>query len=296
MTLAGRSAGGACPPTRIVRNAAGSMRASAVGTSDVRVHPSAAARATASASNASCTVHGVPVTSERVTTDSPPTWESGRQASQRSAVGIDAEAGAGGSRRRLDRGVGEDDELRLAGGAAGGHDERVAVLDGLVEPRRGQRAASRAGGREPRVDGEHGVAVGPRALQRRRRRARPAASRATRRAMGGSVRTARVRLGRHDRPRARPVPSGWRSWVAGARPRTLPAAVVPVLVGTACVAGEADVSAPACARGRRRRARRCRSAPTSPTTTATACAAPTIPAAASVRSGSSAGGSSRRAR
>ena len=40
-----------------------------------------------------------------------------------------------------------------------------------------------------------------------------------------------------------PPPTGWRSWVAGARPRTLPAAVVPVLVGTACAVGEADVVA-----------------------------------------------------
>lgn len=32
-------------------------------------------------------------------------------------------------------------------------------------------------------------------------------------------------------------------WVAGARPRTLPASVVPVLVGTACAAGEVDVIA-----------------------------------------------------
>ena len=32
-------------------------------------------------------------------------------------------------------------------------------------------------------------------------------------------------------------PTGWRLWLAGARPRTLPAAVVPVLVGTAVAAG-----------------------------------------------------------
>ncbi|MBA2283458.1 MAG: 1,4-dihydroxy-2-naphthoate polyprenyltransferase, partial [Acidimicrobiia bacterium] len=30
----------------------------------------------------------------------------------------------------------------------------------------------------------------------------------------------------------------WKVWVQGARPRTLPAAVVPVLVGTACAVGE----------------------------------------------------------
>jgi 1,4-dihydroxy-2-naphthoate octaprenyltransferase len=44
-------------------------------------------------------------------------------------------------------------------------------------------------------------------------------------------------------PDAPAAPTGWRSWVAGARPRTLPAAVVPVLVGTACVVGEGDVIA-----------------------------------------------------
>jgi 1,4-dihydroxy-2-naphthoate octaprenyltransferase len=43
-------------------------------------------------------------------------------------------------------------------------------------------------------------------------------------------------------PPASPPPTGWRSWLAGARPRTLPAAVVPVLVGTACAAGEVDVA------------------------------------------------------
>jgi 1,4-dihydroxy-2-naphthoate octaprenyltransferase len=42
---------------------------------------------------------------------------------------------------------------------------------------------------------------------------------------------------------APPPPVGWRSWLAGARPRTLPAAVVPVLVGTAAATGVGDVIA-----------------------------------------------------
>ncbi|MFO7281266.1 MAG: 1,4-dihydroxy-2-naphthoate polyprenyltransferase [Thermoanaerobacterales bacterium] len=39
------------------------------------------------------------------------------------------------------------------------------------------------------------------------------------------------------------APPSWRDWIDGARPRTLPAAVVPVLVGTACAAGRTDVVA-----------------------------------------------------
>lgn len=38
-------------------------------------------------------------------------------------------------------------------------------------------------------------------------------------------------------PSRPPLPTGWRVWVLGARPRTLPAAVAPVLVGTAAARG-----------------------------------------------------------
>jgi 1,4-dihydroxy-2-naphthoate octaprenyltransferase len=44
-------------------------------------------------------------------------------------------------------------------------------------------------------------------------------------------------------PPARAIPTGWRAWLAGARPRTLPAAIVPVLVGTAAANGVAEVVA-----------------------------------------------------
>ncbi|MBI2709483.1 MAG: 1,4-dihydroxy-2-naphthoate polyprenyltransferase [Actinobacteria bacterium] len=43
--------------------------------------------------------------------------------------------------------------------------------------------------------------------------------------------------GRRAPGAVRPAPNGLALWVAGARPRTLPAAVVPVLVGTAAAAG-----------------------------------------------------------
>ncbi len=46
-----------------------------------------------------------------------------------------------------------------------------------------------------------------------------------------------------DRP---PLPTDWRRWVLGARPRTLPAAVAPVLVGTAAAAGLGVRPGPRC--------------------------------------------------
>src|SRR5436190_20384101 len=45
-------------------------------------------------------------------------------------------------------------------------------------------------------------------------------------------------------PAASAPPRGLKLWLAGARPRTLPAAIVPVLVGTACAAGEVHASVP----------------------------------------------------
>ena len=73
--------------------------------------------------------------------------------------------------------------------------------------------------------------------------------------------------------------SGLRIWVMAARPRTLPAAIAPVLVGTAA-AVRGRRRAAALGRLRRRAGRRrssSRSAPTSPTTTPTPSAAPTPP-------------------
>ena len=62
-----------------MRNTAGSIRRSAVGTSDTWVAPTPS---TSTGSNDGSTVSDVPMTIARVTTLSPPTWDSGRQASQ----------------------------------------------------------------------------------------------------------------------------------------------------------------------------------------------------------------------
>ena len=109
---------------------------------------------------------------------------------------------------------------------------------------------------------------------------------------------------RRHASRSRPVPLPTRSrrtahnpawpdapaqWIAGARPRTLPAAVAPVLAGTAIAVWErrGGLVEGAARAGRRRCC--CRSASTTPTTTPTASAAPTT--TGSARCGSSAAGS-----
>ncbi len=69
--------------------------------------------------------------------------------------------------------------------------------------------------------------------------------------------------------------SGRRAWVLAARPATLTAALVPVLVGTAVRAGGGRVQAGAGARGALRRVHASRSARTSPTTSSTTRRAPT---------------------
>jgi hypothetical protein len=87
-TLAGRRAGGADPPRTTARNPDGSSRPRAVATRETRVAPPVrAAASTAAGSGAGRTVSGVPVCSALVTTERPPTWARGRQASQRSRPG-----------------------------------------------------------------------------------------------------------------------------------------------------------------------------------------------------------------
>ena len=238
-----------------------------------------------------------------VTTDSPPTWASGRHASQ-CVAGADAEATARRVRGCAHGVVGEHDALRRARGAARRDHERVAVgsvgitveatLAGGVERSTSGAArassAARAGGGSRGSTGQDRVAARPRRAAQRvderragrqvERDARPAIGAGMRRATGSDSAPA------HGRRMNR--------WVLGARPRTLPAAVVPVALGAAV----------GCRRGRRAlvdgaargasSASRCRSASTTPTTTATGSAAPTT--CASVRRGSSPAASRPRVR
>jgi len=86
-TLGARPDGGAAPPRSTERYPETSVRPSTVATRDTRVAPRRASSSTARGSNRSSTVHGVPVTRDRVITDNPPMCASGRQATQRSRAG-----------------------------------------------------------------------------------------------------------------------------------------------------------------------------------------------------------------
>ena len=162
--MAGRCSGMADPPSTTRRNAAGSSRPSAVGTSDTSVAgPPAAtgpaspgsAVAPAAASNPSWTTSGVPVTRP----GSRPTARRRAPAAGRPATGR-RRGRRPGRRWWPGRGphrvVGEHHGLGVAGRAAGGDDQGVAGLDRLVGPGRGQTragrgrgAAGQGGGRSP---------------------------------------------------------------------------------------------------------------------------------------------------
>ena len=114
-----------------------------------------------------------------------------------------ADAGRRGRRRRQHRVPAEDDLLRRARRPGGGEDDRPGV-----------------GGREPRLDG---VDVALRVA------GRPQEGHATN--ATGDRSTPRAPPLRRDC--LNPAMATVAHWVAGARPRTLPAAVSPVLAGTA---------------------------------------------------------------
>ena len=145
--LGGLSAGGSWPPRTIRRKSAapvGPSRPRAVGTRLTRVAPRRVAAARApSTEKPGWTSMGVPVTIALVSTESPPTCASGRQASHRSREGSTPRRATCGPRRCLDGAAGEDHALRLAGRPARGDDESVAVLDRLAAGHGARAAATR---------------------------------------------------------------------------------------------------------------------------------------------------------
>ena len=165
--------------------------------------------------------------------------------------------------------MGEDDTLGLAGRAARGHDQCVAVLDraaalspvggpvGMTDRGHGEGGELRLlrRRRQALVDGEGGVTAVPRldegvdearsggevegdelpghvAGSTHGRHVGACAGRVTAPIMPGDA----VRLSRSARGEA------VNRWIVGARPRTLPAAVVPVALGVGCAAGVGPIS------------------------------------------------------
>ena len=184
-----------------------------------------------------------------MTTDSPPTWASGRQASHVSAA-VEAEASRGRPRAAPDRVVGEHDPL--------GRPVEPLVATTSASPASTGRAPSSAASRRQRRRSLPGAA-------RRAARPWPAPGTPVEHQCGVTVvpdpsqrldeaRAARE-VDRHQPVHGRQRIDGasgcaascgsvlrcphlrapaTNKWVLGARPRTLPAAVVPVALGTAC--------------------------------------------------------------
>ena len=133
--------------------------------------------------------------------------------------GVDVQPGAGGGGRGGHRLVGEHHRLGLAGGAAGGHDQGVALLDRLVRPGGGQDPlAAGAGSR-----GSTGGTASPSSQARRRRSTNASVPGPRRRPAGASDESGSGQARPRDNlwgarapappSRARPPPgrTGWRA-------------------------------------------------------------------------------------
>src|SRR4051812_49172931 len=218
-TLSGRDDGGVDPPSTMTRQRDGSIRRSAVVTSETSV---AGDPATASASKPGSIDNRVPVTSDRVTTDRPPTWASGRQASHSSVSGST-------SNRRLVA-TAEASTASWVSTTPFGSPVVPLVATTRASPgatsfpaRRDDSSASRAGGGSRGSTGSTASPSDHAVSSAATKASPPTASTATSFGTPGSL----------------PVMN---RWLAGARPRTLPAAVVPVVVGTAVASAEGSVT------------------------------------------------------
>lgn len=136
--------------------------------------------------------------------------------------------------------MGEHGHTGRAGGPAGGHGQRVARFAGFGEAG-GVQDRGAEGRRPPGIDRQDRIAVVPGPAEAVEERGVIGIEH-HQAGHGWQATDSWVRLVDVMTAAASPSPPvGWRCWVAGARPRTLPAAIVPVLVGTACAVGVAEI-------------------------------------------------------